>query len=80
MTHHSLFFFAAHATLTFDAELVSLEKQSALSPNNIEKLLNIVIWPVVIIGIVVILYKRMSAAEEQIKSQKSEKKSRKKKH
>jgi hypothetical protein len=70
----------AHATLTFETELAGLEKDSSNGPYNVGKLLNFAIWPVMIGGLLIFLYKRMTAAEEKIKSDKSEKKMRKKKH
>ena len=79
ITQCTQIFLAAHATLIFDTELVSLQKDSPLNPNNIGNILNFAIWPAIIILVLVILYKRMTAAEEKIKSEKSEKKGRKKK-
>ena len=72
-------FHLAHATLTFETQLVGLEKDSTNGPFNIGKFLNFAIWPGMIVGVLFFLYKRMTAAEEKIKSEKSEKKMRKKK-
>ena len=69
-----------HATLIFETELAGLEKGSNNGPFNVGKFLNFAIWPAMVVGVLVILYKRMTAAEERIKSEKSEKKMRKKKH
>ncbi|CAB4002674.1 FK506-binding 2-like [Paramuricea clavata] len=69
-----------HATLTFVTELAGLEKDSSLGRYDIGKVINFAIWPAIILGVLIMLYKRMSAAEERIKSEKSEKKLRKKKH
>ena len=66
--------------MTFETELVELEKDSTLGPYNMGKFLNFAIWPAMIVGVLFVLYKRMSAAEEKIKSEKSDKKMRKKKH
>jgi hypothetical protein len=66
--------------LTFVTELAGLEKDSSLGRYNIGKVINFAIWPAIILGVLIMLYKRMSAAEERIKSEKSEKKLRKKKH
>ncbi|XP_028405839.1 FK506-binding protein 2-like [Dendronephthya gigantea] len=68
------------ATLVFETELVGLDKLSAFNANNIWKFINFAIWPAIILGVLVMLYKRMTAAEEKIKSEKYEKKHRKRKH
>ena len=75
-----LSFFTADATLVFETELVGLDKLSSFSANSIWKFINFAFWPAIILGALGLLYKRMTAAEEKIKSEKHEKKLRKKKH
>ena len=72
-------YFPAQATLTFETELVELEKkaEAAMDVTRIQNVLSFAIWPALVIAVLFVLYKRVSAADEKVKS---EKKSRKKKH
>ena len=72
-----MFLLTGHSTLTFDTELIELEKRPVMARSSIQNILAFAIWPAIIIGVLYLLYKRIAAADETIKANK---KSRKKKH
>ena len=74
-----LFVFIAHATLTFETELMELSKNEVPFADKLQNFILAAMWPAIALLLLVILYARIGSDEEEERMAKTDKKGRKKK-